>query len=269
MRFPILARNDQVIYYPFFPADYAVDTAQLSDIEDLMYRRLLDAYYTQERPLTSDRERLYRLVRAFSAKHKRAVDFIIESFFELKNDHYHNRKADQEIERYKASVEQCRKAGKASAEKRKQSVGNSTNVPTVVTTDAPTPVATPVPTTRATRRSTTNPTTQTHTYTQTHGQENRPTGKVVGREEGRGASATNNRPPPSLSIEDKDKKMTLELFNSLSFDDRQDFEVYYRKYHHTQEPRWRAMKDWFKRNQNDNRGLGKHDPLTATGGIRK
>ena len=63
--------------------------------------------------------------------------------------------------------------------------------------------------------------------------------------------ATNNRPPPSLSIEEKDKRMTLELFNSLSSNDRQDFEVYYRKYHHTQEPRWKAIKIWFQRNMKD------------------
>ncbi len=260
-----------MIYYPFFPADYAVDTAQLSDIEDLMYRRLLDAYYTQEQPLTTDKQRLYRLVRAFSMKQRRAVDFIIESFFVLKADQFCNKKADDEIARYLASVEQCRNAGKVSAQKRKQRLGRATSVPTTVATVVPTVVITDVPTTGATRRPTTNPTTQTHTKTQTHTHTQTHTKQTLssakeiikknhklgegkgGREAARSTSAVNGHPPPSLSdIEKKDKKMTLELFNSLRFETRQDFEVYYKKYHPNQEPRWKAMKAYFKRNIKDN-----------------
>ena len=75
-----------------------------------------------------------------------------------------------------------------------------------------------------------------------------------GREVKQNIPPVNGSLPPSLSdIEKKDKSMTLELFNSLPFETRQDFEVYYKEYHHIQEPRWQAMKDFFKRNLKDNR----------------
>ena len=127
-----------MIYYPFFPADYAVDTAQLSDIEDLMYRRLLDAYYTQEQPLSSDNHRLYRSVRAFTLKQRCAVDFIINSFFVLTDDGYCNSKADKLVKQYRDTSLQRRNAGLISAQKRKQQREEATHAPTHVATHAPT-----------------------------------------------------------------------------------------------------------------------------------
>ena len=38
-------------YYPFHLGDYAAHTAHLEPMEDLAYRRMLDAYYLREAPL--------------------------------------------------------------------------------------------------------------------------------------------------------------------------------------------------------------------------
>ena len=125
-----------MIYYPFFPSDYACDTAELSDIEDLMYRRLLDSYYIHELPLSTDSQRLYRSVRAFSSKQRQAVDHILNSFFVLTDDGYCNSKADKQIEQYKEISIVRRKAGLISAEKKKLKA--AANEPTHVATDVPT-----------------------------------------------------------------------------------------------------------------------------------
>ncbi len=111
-----------------------------------MYRRLLDSYYAQEQPLTTDKQRLYRIVRAYSTKHKRAVDFIIDSFFVLTDDGYCNSKADKQIEQYRETIVKRRNAGLASAHKRKQKLDKSTIVATNVPTLVPTNVATHIPT---------------------------------------------------------------------------------------------------------------------------
>ena len=41
-------------FYSFNIGDYASHTRHLTHLEDLAYRRLLDAYYLQERPLHED-----------------------------------------------------------------------------------------------------------------------------------------------------------------------------------------------------------------------
>ncbi|TXH13476.1 MAG: DUF1376 domain-containing protein, partial [Hyphomicrobiaceae bacterium] len=38
-------------HYPFHPGDYMLDTAHLEPMEDLAYRRLLDFYYSSEKPI--------------------------------------------------------------------------------------------------------------------------------------------------------------------------------------------------------------------------
>ena len=50
-------------HYAFNVGDYAAATAHLSDAEDLVYRRLLDAYYARETPLPTDEAALKPLCR--------------------------------------------------------------------------------------------------------------------------------------------------------------------------------------------------------------
>jgi uncharacterized protein YdaU (DUF1376 family) len=65
--------------------------------EDGAYRRLLDSYYSTGTPLPLDQERLYRIARASEEKERQAVDFVISRFFELRDDGYHNARADREL----------------------------------------------------------------------------------------------------------------------------------------------------------------------------
>lgn len=103
-------------YYQFHIGDYASHTRHLSLIEDLAYRRLLDAYYLQERPLNSG---IASVARQIGMKeHETEVAFVLESFFSLTPEGWANHRADQEIEHFCLKIQQASRAGKASAERR-------------------------------------------------------------------------------------------------------------------------------------------------------
>ena len=103
-------------YFQFNIGDYASHTRHLTVIEDLAYRRLLDLYYLQERPLNSGLTSVARQINM--RDYETEVQAVLEEFFELTDDGWTNFRADKEIAHYKAKVEQASRAGKASAERR-------------------------------------------------------------------------------------------------------------------------------------------------------
>jgi uncharacterized protein YdaU (DUF1376 family) len=88
-------------FYPHHLGDHMRDTAQLSILEDGVYRRLLDAYYVHERPLPAEQRECCKIARAVSKRERDAVAYVIKQFFQLRNDGYHQRRADAEIERFR------------------------------------------------------------------------------------------------------------------------------------------------------------------------
>lgn len=111
-------------YYQFHIGDYATHTRHLTPIEDIAYRRLLDIYYLHERPLSDCLTTVARQINM--REYETEVDLVLTEFFDHVDGGYINRRADKEIEHYKAKVEQASKAGKASAERRIN--GRSTDV---------------------------------------------------------------------------------------------------------------------------------------------
>lgn len=109
-------------YYQFNIGDYASHTRHLSRDEDLAYRRLLDLYYLQEKPLPNDPEKCARLISMSDCSTD--VERVLGEFFEETEDGLVNKRADKEIAKYHGKSEQSRKAGKASAEARKQRAFN-------------------------------------------------------------------------------------------------------------------------------------------------
>lgn len=103
-------------FYPFHIGDYAAHTRNLSLMEDLAYRRLLDAYYLAERPLDGSASDVARLVGM--RDHLESVEYVLGIFFEHTADGWKNVRADIEIERFKDKSEQASRAGRASAERR-------------------------------------------------------------------------------------------------------------------------------------------------------
>ena len=103
-------------YYQFNIGDYASHTRNLSFVEDLIYRRLLDEYYLHERPLNASVAIVARQIGM--KEYEGEVNFVLESFFELADNGWQNARAQREIDAYHAKSEQASRAGKASAEAR-------------------------------------------------------------------------------------------------------------------------------------------------------
>lgn len=68
--------------------------------EDMAYTRLLRAYYRREKPIGADEA--HRIARATTRGQKQAVDRVLAEFFDQQVDGWHNKRADEEIQRYQA-----------------------------------------------------------------------------------------------------------------------------------------------------------------------
>ncbi|MCO5546419.1 YdaU family protein, partial [Xylella fastidiosa] len=81
--------------------EYARETKHLSLQEHGIYFLLLDHYYTTEKPIPADKTHTYRIAYARTKKEKSAVDFVLDTFFSLQEDGWHNKRCDEEIAAYK------------------------------------------------------------------------------------------------------------------------------------------------------------------------
>lgn len=113
-------------FYPFHIGDYVLHTRHLTPMQDLVYRRMLDLYYTHERPLHKDADFVARQIGLPDLVED--VDDVLAEFFDLVDgqDH-HNPRADREIALYRARVEAASRAGKASANARSTPVQRQLN----------------------------------------------------------------------------------------------------------------------------------------------
>lgn len=103
-------------FYPFHIGDYTAHTARLSLMEDLAYRRMIDAYYLAERPFNgcaADVAREIGMVDQVAA-----VEYVLKKFFEQVDGEFHNKRCDKEIAHYQDKKTKASNAGKASVERR-------------------------------------------------------------------------------------------------------------------------------------------------------
>jgi len=123
-------------YYQHHIGDYATATKHLSLIEDAIYMRLLWAYYRDEKPLPNDLNKVAWMVGVRTKKEKTALVLLLETFFVLQADGWHNSRADEEIAHYRKSQNK----GKAGANARwgskeaepEQSAGNASSDATLM-----------------------------------------------------------------------------------------------------------------------------------------
>ncbi len=116
-------------FYQFHLRDYLAKTRHLSLIEDLAYRRLLDAYYTAEGPLPASADACARLI--CMRDHAAEVEAVLSEFFVSTDGGWSNPRCEEEIERFR----KMRTAGAHGAAKRWGN-GGANGVP------SPTPIAT-------------------------------------------------------------------------------------------------------------------------------
>ena len=99
-------------YYSFHVSDYIHDTAHLSVYEDLAFRRLLDLYYTSEKPIPNKTHEVSRRIRMTGQIN--AVQTVLEEFFmfDMENDCWFHKRCDKAIADYQAKAERNRAVGK-------------------------------------------------------------------------------------------------------------------------------------------------------------
>ena len=143
-------------YYPFHIGDYLSATRHLSWEEDAAYRRLLDTYYTSEKPLPTDLRAVCRLVLATTESQREAVRVVLEEFFELTDAGWINSRADSEIEAMREKQQKQRDKANKRWHKPEAEHGNAPAMPQHKESDAaaqkgnavampPTPTPTPTP----------------------------------------------------------------------------------------------------------------------------
>jgi uncharacterized protein YdaU (DUF1376 family) len=103
-------------FYPFHIGDYAAHTRHLTMFEDLAYRRLIDAYYLNEKPFYGSPADIAKSIGMVQEIEE--VYYILKTYFEQYENGWINKRCDEEIAKYHGKLEQASKAGKASAEAR-------------------------------------------------------------------------------------------------------------------------------------------------------
>ncbi|ELW9271472.1 YdaU family protein [Acinetobacter baumannii] len=93
-------------------SDFMVDTAHLTPVEECFYRRALDFYYLNEKPLPKETQSVFRRLRANTQEEREAVLIVLEEFFCEEDDGFHNKRCDAEIAAYQKIGDKNRENGK-------------------------------------------------------------------------------------------------------------------------------------------------------------
>ena len=112
-------------YYPFHLGDYASHTSHLEPLEDLAYRRMLDAYYLREMPLPADPAEVARLVRM--RPNLGDVEAVLREFFTLTDEGWRHTRCDEEIERMQDKQAKARASAAASVNARRAKAEQTSN----------------------------------------------------------------------------------------------------------------------------------------------
>ena len=106
----------KMYYYQFNIGDYQSHTSHLSEIEDLVYRRLLDWYYLHECPIPLDEAEVSRQIRMRS--HIESIAIVLQEYFERTDDGWVHNRANKEIAKAGDKSEKASASAKARWNKR-------------------------------------------------------------------------------------------------------------------------------------------------------
>jgi len=99
-------------YYTFNIADYRKDTGHLSTLEHGIYRQLLDWYYLEEVPIPKETQTVIRRLRLGSESDIQSLQNVLNDFFFLQDDGYHQLRCDDQIHKYHGKAEVNKVNGK-------------------------------------------------------------------------------------------------------------------------------------------------------------
>ena len=100
-------------YYQHNIGDYRKDTGHLTLLEHGIYRQLLDTYYTEESPLTTDLNKLMRSHSVRNADEVQAFENVLNDFFKLTEKGYVHDRCDKELEKIYGKSESARASANA------------------------------------------------------------------------------------------------------------------------------------------------------------
>lgn len=142
-----------MIWFPFYSSDFIGATVGLSCLERSLYALMLPLYY-EVGPFPVERVRVYRIVGCESDEQKRAVDYLLTSFFVLRDDGWYQPRAEKEKVRW-AQISQT---ARVKANKRWHGAPHdAAAMPQHSGSSAVAMPSTPTPTSTATTRTTPTP----------------------------------------------------------------------------------------------------------------
>ena len=97
-------------YYQLHIGDWVLHTSHLSLEEEAVYSRLLGHYYDTESPIPKITQPVIRRLRL--SDYSEIVDLILNEFFDLREDGWHNSRADKEISAYHDKANTARANGR-------------------------------------------------------------------------------------------------------------------------------------------------------------
>jgi len=98
-------------YYQFNIGDYQSHTSHLSEMEDLVYRRLLDWYYLHETPIPLDEVEVSRQIRMRS--HTESIAIVLREYFVCTENGWIHHRANKEIAKADEKSEKASASAKA------------------------------------------------------------------------------------------------------------------------------------------------------------
>ncbi|AVH48668.1 YdaU family protein [Acinetobacter sp. SWBY1] len=99
-------------YYQHHIGDFMRDTAHLSPVEECFYRRAIDWYYVNEKPLPLELNQVHRYLRANTKTDKQAVSTVLSDFFKKTASGFVHSRCELEIEKFRSKAEANRENGK-------------------------------------------------------------------------------------------------------------------------------------------------------------
>lgn len=99
-------------YYKHHIGDYRRDTMHLTLLEHGAYRQLLDSYYLHESPIPLQTEQVCRRLSARTEEERRAIQTVLEEFFERTDGGWVHGRCDDELAEYRDRVDTARENGK-------------------------------------------------------------------------------------------------------------------------------------------------------------
>lgn len=101
--------------------DFMRDTAHLSPVEECFYRRAIDWYYVNEKPLPLDLDQVHRFLRAKTKTDRQAIETVLSDFFQKTASGFQHSRCEIELEKFRSKADANRQNGKTGGRPRKNS----------------------------------------------------------------------------------------------------------------------------------------------------